>query len=114
MLKETKIIIFYVLTKKPALPNYKYLKFIFLTSHNITAHFQNGQILPEGAKDIKCHIERDDKIKTKYTLTAKHNKNVYKGTIGEGYPTDLVNTFIAIRNKTTNKVIFHQNSIINN
>lgn len=75
-----------------------------LISLNITAHFQNGQILPEGAKTVKCNIERDDKIKTKYSLTAKHNKNVYKGVIGEGYPTDLVNTFIAIKNKTTNKI----------
>lgn len=90
-----------------------FLKFLLLISLYIPAHFQNGQILPEGAKTLKCSIERDDKIKTKYTLTAKHNKNVYKGIIGEGYPTDLVNTFIAIRNKTTNKVSSHRNSIKN-
>lgn len=71
----------------------------------ILAHFQNGIILPECAKDFDCYLaKKTTENSTERLALTVNNDSVYSGTIGKGFPTDLERTFIGIRNKVSNKV----------
>lgn len=78
------------------------LSFTFII---ISAHFENGDILPNGAKNLKCFYAQNKLDNNSRQSIVVSDKNVYYGKIDEGFSTDLVRTFVAIRNKTTNKVI---------
>lgn len=67
--------------------------------------------MPEAAYNLKCNLVSDKTDKEeKKMLVAANDEHLYHGVIGEGYSNDLLDTYIAIRNKKTNKVC---NSITN-
>lgn len=69
----------------------------------IVVEFENA--VPSETKST-IEVTKDPKTKSKQ-LTITYNENkTYKGCIGEGYPTDLMQTYLAIRDKTTNKMRF--------
>lgn len=67
------------------------------------AYFEHGDILPEGAKSFNCRYAENVEDGSRLAL-ATTDTNVYFGKIDHGFANDLQRTFIAIRNKTTNKV----------
>ncbi|XP_037029717.1 uncharacterized protein LOC119069693 [Bradysia coprophila] len=73
------------------------------TNNPTIAYFEHGDILPEGAKSFNCRYAENMDDGSRLAL-ATTDANVYFGKIDHGFATDLQRTFIAIRNKTTNKV----------
>lgn len=67
------------------------------------AYFEHGDILPEGAKAFNCRYAENLEDGSHLAL-ALTDTNVYSGKIDHGFANDLQRTFIAIRNKTTNKI----------
>lgn len=74
-----------------------------VNSNPFSAYFENGDILPAGAKSFHCRYAENVNDGSRLAL-ATTDANVYFGKIDEGFATDIQRTFIAIRNKTTNKV----------
>lgn len=78
----------------------------------VSAYFENGDILPDGAKSFHCCYAENTNDGSRLAL-ATSDANVYYGKIDQGFATDLQRTFIALRNKTTNKVMCCERDIVN-
>lgn len=77
---------------------------------HLSAYFEHGEILPAGAKSFNCRYAENANDKSRLVLAA-NEKNVYFGEIDRGFANDLQRTFVALRDKITNKVLFRTFSV---
>lgn len=68
---------------------------------NFTAEFQNGKI--QNPDKFACTRIADEKSKRKFIVVAD-SATVYTSPIQENFGTTLTDSYIAIRNKTKNKI----------
>ncbi|KAJ6639892.1 hypothetical protein Bhyg_12639, partial [Pseudolycoriella hygida] len=67
------------------------------------AYLECGDILPAVAKTLSCRYAQNTNDGSKMAVVSSRD-NVYYGKINEGFASDLQRTFVALRNKTTNKI----------
>jgi A49-like RNA polymerase I associated factor len=70
----------------------------------VLANFQHGVLQPGAGQAFTCIRATNKSTKQPNVLMVANDKSLYKGLIGEAAANDLVNTFIAVRSKTTNKM----------
>lgn len=71
----------------------------------LLAHFQNGEIGDELAKNLDVCLASDTQTeKAEPVLLAVSNNNVYDGYVNKDFPRDLKRTFIAIRKANSDHV----------
>jgi hypothetical protein len=93
------------INSSPVLGKFIYInrKSQFTLFYIIAAHFQHGILQPGSETEFSCIRATNTASKSNFLMAANKN-NLYKGCIGEATDNDLLNTFMAIRSKTTNKV----------
>ena len=87
---------------------YMYLNLILLQIFNVftsSVTFEHGFLKKEEARNINCGIYRSDDLsnKCKVAAVADGGDVVYQGDVNQDED-DLCRTFLAVRNKKTNKV----------
>lgn len=65
-----------------------------------------------GVLNVDCVVAKNTHTENDKVAITIANDNIYAGTVGEGFPTDLVRTLVGIRNKKTNKVYIIQQLLL--
>lgn len=72
----------------------------------LPAHYQNGELSDEFARDLDACVATDTKDEKKANvLVTVSNDNAYDGYVSRNFPTDLRRKFIAIRKKDSSQVL---------